>query len=122
MDMPARLEGSQGLVQRQATLPIILPNTNNAIRIGFDALVAQLGIRPTIVAGVDDMAMMRLLAREDAGIAVLPLIAIKDALAQDILIEVGRLPDISETFHAVTLDRRFPNPMLQGLINPDALA
>ena len=64
--------------------------------------------------------MMRLLAREDVGLAVLPLIAIKDELEQGILIEADRLPGISETFYAVTLDRRFPNPMLQRLINPAA--
>ena len=117
---PARLTSTQNLAQRLATLPIILPSTNSSIRIGFDALVAQLGIRPNIVAEVDDMAMMRLLAREDVGLAVLPLIAIKDELEQGILIEADRLPGISETFYAVTLDRRFPNPMLQRLINPAA--
>ena len=117
---PTRLKSTQNLAQRLATLPIILPSTNSSIRIGFDALVAQLGIRPSIVAEVDDMAMMRLLAREDVGLAVLPLIAIKDELEQGILIEADRLPGISETFYAVTLDRRFPNPMLQRLINPAA--
>ena len=115
---PARLKATTGLAQRLATLPIILPSTNSSIRIGFDALVAQLGIRPSIVAEVDDMAMMRLLTREDVGLAVLPLIAIKDELEQGILIDADRLPGISETFYAVTLDRRFPNPMLQGLLNP----
>ncbi|WP_426038067.1 LysR family transcriptional regulator [Cypionkella sp. TWP1-2-1b2] len=117
---PARLKATTSLAQRLATLPIILPSTNSSIRIGFDALVAQLGIRPSIVAEVDDMAMMRLLAREDAGLAVLPLIAIKDELELGILIDAERLPGISETFYAVTLDRRFPNPMLQRLISPAA--
>ncbi len=117
---PARLKATTSLAQRLATLPIILPSTNSSIRIGFDALVAQLGIRPSIVAEIDDMAMMRLLAREDVGLAVLPLIAIKDELQQGILIEADRLPGISETFYAVTLDRRFPNPMLQRMINPSA--
>jgi LysR family transcriptional regulator, transcriptional activator of nhaA len=115
---PARLQGSTDLRDRLARLPIILPSTHSSIRIGFDALVAQLGLRPTIVAEVDDMAMMRLLAREDAGLAVLPLIAIKDELEQGLLIAADRLPGISETFYAVTLARRFPNPMLQRLIRP----
>ena len=117
---PTRLKATTSLAQRLATLPIILPSTNSSIRIGFDALVAQLGIRPSIVAEIDDMAMMRLLAREDVGLAVLPLIAIKDELEQGILIEADRLPGISETFYAVTLDRRFPNPLLQRMINPSA--
>ncbi len=113
-----RLAGTEGLRNRLATLPIILPGLNSPIRVGFDALASQMGIRPTVVAEVDDMAMMRLLAREDAGLAVLPLIAIKDELEQGILIEANRLPGITETFYAVTLDRRFPNRMLQRLIGP----
>ena len=119
---PVRLRSTQNLAQRLETLPIILPSTNSSIRIGFDALVAQLGIRPKIVAEVDDMAMMRLLAREDVGLAVLPLIAINDELEQGILIEADRLPRVSETFYAVTLDRRFPNPMLQRLITKRSVA
>jgi LysR family transcriptional activator of nhaA len=119
---PARLGATKGLALRLATLPIILPSTNSSIRIGFDALTAQLGIRPRIVAEVDDMAMMRLLAREDLGLAVLPLIAIKDELEQGILVEADRLPGISETFYAVTLDRRFPNPMLKQLISQPLVA
>ena len=113
---PSRLENTDGLRNRLATLPIILPGMNSSIRIGFDGLMSQLGIRPTIVAEVDDMAMIRLLSRKDAGLPVLRPIAIKDELEQGILIEAGRLPGISETFRAVTLDRRFPNPMLQDMI------
>ncbi len=64
------------------------------------------------------MAMMRLLAREDAGLAVFSLIATKDELEHGVLIEADRLQGVSNTFYAVTLDRRYPNPMLEGLINP----
>jgi LysR family transcriptional regulator, transcriptional activator of nhaA len=114
----ARLQGTDTLAKRLASLPIILPSTNSSMRIGFDALVARLGIKPRIVAEVDDMAMMRLLAREDVGLAVLPPIVVKDELEQGTLIEANRLPDIMEAFYAVTLERRFPNPMLQTLIVP----
>jgi LysR family transcriptional regulator, transcriptional activator of nhaA len=116
---PARLKGTATLRDRLATLPIILPSTNSSMRIGFDALVAQLGVKPQIVAEVDDMAMMRLLAREDVGLAVLPPIVVKDELEQGTLVEADRLSGISETFYAVTLERRFPNLMLQRLIGAD---
>lgn len=113
-----RLQGTGDLTARLTTQPIILPSTNSSIRVGFDALVARLGIRPHVVAEVNDMAMIRLLAREDVGLAVLPLIVVKDELEQGALIEADRLPGISETFYAITLDRRFPNPILTRLILP----
>ncbi len=88
------------------------------MRIGFDALADRLGVRPQIVAEVEDMAMMRLLAREDIGLAVLPPIVVKDEIAAGALMEGDQLPDIVETFHAVTMSRRFPNPLLRLLLQP----
>lgn len=105
-------------VATDGTPPIILPSTNSSIRIGFDALFARLGIRPHVVAEMDNMAMIRLLAREDVGLSVLPLISVKNELEQGALIEADRLPGISETLYAITLDRRFPNPMRTQLMLP----
>ncbi|GHA33102.1 LysR family transcriptional regulator [Devosia pacifica] len=96
--------------------PVILPVPYSGIRIGFDAYVGRLGIRPQIAAEVDDMALMRLLAREDLGLAVLPPIVVKDELAAGVLINASDLPAITETFYAVTLKRRFPNPLLRTLL------
>ncbi|THF55540.1 LysR family transcriptional regulator [Ollibium composti] len=104
------------LAERLSSNPIILPTTDSSVKIGFDALVDRLGIRPQIVAEVEDMAMMRLLAREDIGLAVLPPIVVKDELESGVLVEADRLPGISETFFAVTMERRFPNPLLKPLL------
>lgn len=96
--------------------PLILPTAETSLRAGFDALTGSLGLSPRIAAEVDDMAMMRLLAREDAGLAVLPPIVVKDELASGTLMEAHQLPGITESFLAVTLDRRFPNPLVGELL------
>ena len=77
-----------------------------------------MGIQPNIIAEVDDMAMMRLLAREDVGLAIVPPIVVKDELASKRLVEAARFPQLSEAFFAVTLSRRFPNPLLRELLAP----
>ncbi len=118
---PARLTGNRSLPELLNTEPVILPIANTGIRIGFDAWTERLGIRPQIAAEVDDMAMMRLLARESVGLAVLPPIVVQDELNSGRLIEVGQLPDIGETFYAVTITRRFPNPILSDLLKSRAL-
>jgi LysR family transcriptional activator of nhaA len=115
---PNRVTGKQTLKQLLTVHPVILPTTDSSVRIGFDALMAQLGIRPQIAAEVDDMAMMRLLAREGIGLAVLPPIVVKEELASGLLIEADELPGIVEAFYAVTVERRFPNPMLKLLLHP----
>lgn len=114
---PARLQGGGSLAELLANQPVVLPTPESSVRTGFDALADRLGVRPQIAAEVDDMAMMRLLAREGLGLAVLPPIVVKDELANGILVEVDRLPDIVETFHAVTMERRFPNVLVRLLLN-----
>ena len=99
------------------TQPLILPGVETSIRMGFDAFVSREGLRPEIAAEVDDMAMMRLLVRRDAGLAVLPPIVVRDELDSGMIVDAGSLPEITETFYAVTLKRRFPNPLVATLIS-----
>jgi LysR family transcriptional activator of nhaA len=60
-----------------ATHPVVLPDRESSVRTGFDAWMERLDLRPQIAAEVDDMAMMRLLAREGVGLAVLPPIVVQ---------------------------------------------
>ncbi|KQX40359.1 LysR family transcriptional regulator [Devosia sp. Root436] len=115
---PDRLRDAANLADRLRTHPIILPMADTSVRIGFDALADHLGVRPQIVAEVEDMAMMRLLAREDIGLAVLPPIVVKDEISGGVLTEGDQLPGIFETFYAVTMARRFPNPLVRALLQP----
>ncbi|GAB4264885.1 MAG: LysR family transcriptional regulator [Pararhodobacter sp.] len=114
---PARVgAGARTLRQLLAEEPLILPTAEAALRAGFDALVDRLGITPQIAAEADDMAMLRLLARDDAGLAVIPPVVVRDELAAGLLVEAARFDTIAETFYAVTLSRRFPNPLLAEVL------
>lgn len=120
---PVSLIGRPGLVRKGKKLrdvlaahPVILPSAETSIRTGFDTLIDRLGVRPRIAAEVDDMAMLRLFAREHGALAVVPPIVVRDELAAGTLVEIARLPDLHETFFAITMSRRFPNPLLKTLI------
>jgi LysR family transcriptional activator of nhaA len=99
-----------------ARVPVILPPYESGIRAAFDALCARRGIRPQIAAEVDDMAMIRLLARDDAGLAIVPPIVVTDEIAAGRLVEAPYDLGIVEGFYAVTMERRFPHPMLGELL------
>ena len=115
---PARIgRGPRPLADLLAHEPIVLSTRETALREAFDALASRLGLAPMIAAEVDDMAMLRLLAREDAGLAVIPPIVVQDELASGLLVEAAKLDGIAETFLAVTRDRRFPNPLLAPLLD-----
>ncbi len=112
---PARVRG-RGVAELLATEPLVLPTVESGMRAGFDRLVERMGVRPQIAAEADDMAMLRLLAREDVGLAVLPPIVVEDELARGLLVEAGALDGVREQFVAITLSRRFPNPLLARLL------
>ena len=96
--------------------PLLLPSLDSDIRVDFDRLLALAGIRPIVRAEVDDMAMLRLLAREVDGLALVPPIVVRDELKAGILVERCRIPDLAESFYAIVQARRFPNPLLKELL------
>lgn len=100
--------------------PIVLPTGASNIRAEFDALCRRLEVEPSIVAEVDDMAMLRLMAREALGLAPLPPIVVRDELQSGKLRQVVRLPSISESFFALTVQRQFPNHVIDELIKATA--
>jgi len=113
---PALIPPGAGLAALLGASPLILPAPGSGLRAAFEALRRRLGVTPRVAAEVDDMAMMRLLAREGIGNAVLPTIAVRDELASGELIEACRLPGLVQAFHAVGVRRRFPNPLLDDLL------
>ncbi|PTS76916.1 LysR family transcriptional regulator [Sphingomonas sp. HMWF008] len=100
--------------------PILLPSLDSDIRVGFDHLLDLAGIRPIILAEVDDMAMLRLLAREREGVTLVPPIVVFDELQAGVLVEHCRIPQLTESFYAIIQKRRFPNRLLAELLERSA--
>ncbi|MCP8938409.1 LysR family transcriptional regulator [Alsobacter sp. SYSU M60028] len=114
---PRRLGGRETPVaELLSSQPLVLPAGDTALRASFDAFAARLGVTPVVAAEADDMAMLRLLTRADAGLAVIPPIVVGDELDSGILVEAAKLEGLHETFLAVTLARRFPNPLLAEVL------
>jgi LysR family transcriptional activator of nhaA len=96
--------------------PILLPSLDSDIRVAFDRILELAGIRPIILAEVDDMAMLRLLAREREGVTLVPPIVVRDELKTGTLIEHCRIPEVTEKFYAIVQKRRFPNQLLARIL------
>ncbi|MBU6465349.1 MAG: LysR family transcriptional regulator [Burkholderiales bacterium] len=95
--------------------PMLLPGRDNDIRAAFDLLCEQRGIRYKLRAEVDDMALMRLLARDSDSVALLPSVVVQDELRSGSLVEYAVLPDLHENFYAITVQRQFEPPLLKAL-------
>lgn len=97
-------------------VPLLLPSFESAMRAGFERLLASAGVRPLVMAEVDDMAMLRLVARAEDGLALVPPVVVQDEIASGVLVVTHRIAEIRESFYAVTPTRRFPNPLVGELI------
>lgn len=96
--------------------PLVLPSLDTNLRAAFDLVMEREGMIPVIAAEVDDMAMLRLLAREGAGIALVPPVVVKGELERGILTELYRFEDLTEKFYAITPSRRYPNELVGELL------
>ncbi len=103
--------------QDLSVYPILLPSLDSEIRLAFDRMMERADIFPTILAEVDDMAMLRLLARESDALTLVPPIVVRDELESGILVEICSIPDLTESFYAISQKRRFPNPLMSALIS-----
>lgn len=98
---------------------MIVPGPESDIRTEFDALCERLGVTVRVVAEVDDMATMRLLARDADAIALLPSVVVRDELRSGVLHEYGVVPGIFEAFYAITVERHYQHPLVRSLLARD---
>lgn len=97
-------------------LDIALPGPRHALRAQFDALCATAGIAPRLRAEVDDMAMLRLIARDSGWLTLLPEVVVQDELRTGALVTVGHSAALQERFYAITTPHRHRIEALEKLL------
>lgn len=97
-------------------LDLALPGTRHALRAQFDALCFSAGVKPRIRAEVDDMAMLRLIARDSGWLTVLPDVVVQDELRSGLLVKLGQSTELKENFYAITTPQRFRIERLERLL------
>jgi LysR family transcriptional activator of nhaA len=96
---------------------LLLPGLSSDIRSEFDLVCEDLGIRVEVQAEVDDMAMLRLLARDTDGVALVPEVVVQDELQSGILQNYCKVPNVHENFYAITTHRHFQPTVLRQLLS-----
>lgn len=97
---------------------IALPGPRHAVRGAFDALCATAGVTPRLRAEVDDMALLRLIARDSGWLALLPEVVVQDELSSGQLVIAGQPAALTESFYAITTPRRHRVEALEKLLAP----
>lgn len=96
--------------------PLLLPSGNSDARAGFDLICEQHGLTVRVLAEVDDMALLRLLARDSKAVALLPSVVVQDELRSGVLVEYCTVPDLYESFYGITVRRRFESGLVEELL------
>ncbi|MVW75072.1 LysR family transcriptional regulator [Pseudomonas xionganensis] len=95
---------------------LIVPGRSSDIRSQFELYCNSHDLHPLICAEVDDMAMLRLLARDSGDMALLPAVVVQDELQAGVLELYAEIPQIAEQFFAVTLQRHFGLSIVEELL------
>lgn len=103
-----------------AEVPLLLPTIDHEIRTSFDVLCDELGIRLNVVAEADDMATLRVLARELDAVTLVPAVVVGDELRDGRLQEYCLVPDLYEDFFAISVRRQYQDALLRGLLTRSA--
>lgn len=99
-----------------AGVKLLLPGHSSDIRAEFDMLCEQLHVKINIFAEVDDMAMLRLLARDSGGVALLPAVVVQDELQTGVLQQYCVVPKVFENFYAISVERKFQSALMKKLL------
>ncbi|MEJ2385696.1 MAG: LysR substrate-binding domain-containing protein, partial [Xanthomonadales bacterium] len=99
---------------------LVLPGHSSEIRGQFDLMCEELGLQPRISAEVDDMAMLRLLARDSGSLALVPEVVVQDELRERVLEKYCAVPGLFENFYAITTKRHFRSAALKSLLDGQA--
>lgn len=94
----------------------VLPAQHTELRAAFDGFCSRWQYEPHVLGEADDMAMLRLLARDTGALTVLPIVVVKDEIAQSTLKVHMTLPNVFENFFAITVNRQFMPPILTELL------
>lgn len=73
-------------------------------------------VKPRIRAEVDDMAMLRLIARDSGWLTVVPEVVVQDELKTGLLVKVGQSTELKENFYAITTPHRYRVERLERLL------
>ena len=103
-------------------LDVAVPGPRHALRAQFDALCIAADVKPRFRAEVDDMAMLRLIARDSGWLTVLPEVVVQDELRAGVLVKLGRSDQLQEHFYAITALRRQRLERLDRLIEQSSRA
>ena len=99
---------------------LLLPGNGTEIRAGFDQVCDAENVDYNIMAEINDMPTLRLLARDSNCLALLPIVVVQDEIKNNVLAEYCKIPSLFENFYAIFLKRHYEPEAVKALLNREA--
>jgi len=95
--------------------PLLVPTVGKTLRRTLDQYFDQHGIRPRIIAELDDSALLTTFGQAGAGLFVAPSVLEKEITRQFGVTVVGRLTEVRERYFALSVERRLKHPAVVAI-------
>lgn len=97
--------------------PMLLPTQNTSLRRALENWFEERQIRPDVRHEFEDSAVLKVFGQAGEGLIVTPNTTEADVSRQYGLKLVGRLPNITERFYAISVERRLKHPAVVAICN-----
>ncbi len=95
--------------------PMLLPLEGLALRRSLERWLDRHGLRPRVVAELEDSALLEALGGEGAGIFAAPTVVEAEILAQHRVEAIGRTDEVRERYYAISAERRLRHPAVVAI-------
>ena len=106
-DFPASLEGA----------PMLLPTQNTPLRRALEQWFDKQNIHPDVRHEFEDSAVLKVFGQAGEGLIVAPSATESDVAANYSLQLVGRIPEVTERYYAISVERRLKHPAVVAICN-----
>jgi LysR family transcriptional activator of nhaA len=96
--------------------PMLMPGAESRVRAGLQRWLDAHKLRPRIVAEFEDSALMKAFGAAGAGFFAVPAVVAEELCARQGMVEIGRIDEIRQRFHALAGPRRGGHPGVQAVL------
>lgn len=96
-------------------VPFLLPGAASTLRRALDEWFDSHGVRPKVVAEMDDAALAVELGERGVGVFAVPEVVEKETRKRHKVHVVGRAADVRQRFYAISLDRKIRHPAVMAI-------
>jgi LysR family transcriptional activator of nhaA len=97
--------------------PFLMPIDTTSLHRNLHRWLDAIGVTPTVVAELEDSAVLKVFGAQGAGVFAAPT-AIEDDVCRRYGVRIlGRTSDVVERYYAVTVDRKLTHPAVLAITN-----